>query len=72
MDALTCSKKSQCLYVANLGYREQFSQLWQHQIPNRKGVKNPGTDSTFESLMNFKRDLNILEKLINSPKFFLD
>jgi hypothetical protein len=25
-------------------------------------VKNPGTDSTFESLKNFKRDLNLLEK----------
>jgi hypothetical protein len=25
-------------------------------------VKNPGTDSIFESLMNFKRDLDLLEK----------
>jgi hypothetical protein len=66
MDALTCSKNSQCLHVASWGYREQFSQLCRHPIPNIKRVKNPGTDSIFESLMNFKRDLNLLEK---SEKF---
>jgi hypothetical protein len=37
-----------------------------HPIVNRIRVKNPGTDSTFESLMNFPRDLNLLKK---SDKF---
>jgi hypothetical protein len=36
------------------------------QIPNRNKVKNPVTDSVFESLMNFKRDSNLREK---SDKF---
>jgi hypothetical protein len=63
---LTYSKKSQFLHVATLGYYEQFSQLCRLPILNRIRVKNPGTDSTFESLMNFKRDLNLLEK---SDKF---
>jgi hypothetical protein len=49
-----------------LGYYEQFSELCRHPILNGIRVKNPGTDSTFESLMNFKRDLNLLEK---SDKF---
>jgi hypothetical protein len=57
MGALTCSKNSHILHVASLGYHEQFSQLFQH-----KRFKNPGTNSIFESLMNFKRDLNILQK----------
>jgi hypothetical protein len=35
-------------------------------ILNEIRVKNPRTDSTVESLMNFKRDLNLLEK---SDKF---
>jgi hypothetical protein len=43
-----------------------FSQLCRHPILNIIIVKNPRTDSTFESLMNFKRDLNLLEK---SDKF---
>jgi hypothetical protein len=60
MDALPSSKNSPFLHV------EQFYQLCQHPILNRIRVKNPGTDSTFESLMNFKRDLNLLEK---SDKF---
>jgi predicted deacylase len=30
--------------------------------PNRNKVKNPGTESIFESLMNFKRDSNLMEK----------
>jgi hypothetical protein len=63
MDTLTCFKNSQFLHVASLGYDEQFPQLCPHPIPNRNRVKNPGSDSTFESLMNFKRDLNILEKI---------
>jgi hypothetical protein len=47
---------------ASLGYYERFSQLWCHVIPNRIKAKDPGIDSTFESLMNFKRDLTLLEK----------
>jgi hypothetical protein len=58
--------------VASLGYHEQFSQLCRHQISNTKRVKNHGTDLIFESLMNFKRDLNFWKNLINSPKFLLD
>jgi hypothetical protein len=72
MDTLPWFKESQFLRVASFGYYEQLSQLCQHKIPNRNRVKNPGTDSTFEYLMNFKRDLNHLENLINSPKFLLD
>jgi hypothetical protein len=52
-----CSKKSQVLLMAVLGYYEQFSQLFQHPIPNRNRAENLGSDSTFESLMNLKRDL---------------
>jgi hypothetical protein len=66
MDALPYSKNFQFLYVARLGHYEQFSQLCRHLILNRIRVKNPRTDSTFESLMNFQRDLNLLEK---SDKF---
>jgi hypothetical protein len=66
MDALPCSKNSQFLHVARSGYYEQFSKLRRHPIPNIIRVKNPGTDPTFESLMNFKRDLNLPEK---SDKF---
>jgi hypothetical protein len=66
MGVLSCSKNSQILHVACLGYYEQFSQLCRHPIPNINRAKNPGPDLTFESLMNFKRDLNILEK---SDKF---
>jgi hypothetical protein len=35
---------------------------------SRIGVKNPGTGSIFESLMNFKRDLTLLEKIDKFPK----
>jgi hypothetical protein len=66
MDAITCSQNFQFLHVARTGYYEQFSQLCRHPILNRIRVKNPGTDSTFEFLMNFKRHLNLLEK---SDKF---
>jgi hypothetical protein len=48
--------------VAVLGYYEQFSQLFRHPIPNKNRAKNHGSDSTFESLMNFKRDLNLPKK----------
>jgi hypothetical protein len=60
--ALSCSKNSQFLHVASLEYYEQLSQLLRFQNPNKNKVKNPGTDSIFESLMNFKRDSNVLEK----------
>jgi hypothetical protein len=66
MDALYCSKNSQFLHVARLRYFEQLSKLCRLQIPNRNKVQNPGTDSIFESFMNFKRDSNLLEK---SDKF---
>jgi hypothetical protein len=62
MGALSCSTNSQFLHVAILVYYEQLSQLFRHPIPNIERAKNPGPDSTFESLMNFKRDLNLLEK----------
>jgi hypothetical protein len=58
MDVLPSCKNSQFLHVASLGYCEQFSQLCRHPIPNRNRAKNPETDSTFESLMNFKKGFN--------------
>jgi hypothetical protein len=66
MDALRCSKNSQFLHVATLWHYKQFSLLCRDPILNIVRVKNPRIDSTFESLMNFKRDLNLLEK---SDKF---
>jgi hypothetical protein len=54
------------LHAAFLGYYEQFYQLCRHPIPNINRAKNPGPDLTFESLMNFKTDLNLPEK---SSKF---
>jgi hypothetical protein len=68
LDALPCSKNDQFLHVARLGYYEQFYKLFQHPILKRIRVKNPRTESTFESLMNFKRDLNLLEKSGKFPK----
>jgi hypothetical protein len=65
-------KNSQFLHESRLEYFEQHSLLCRLQIPNINIVKNHGTDSKFESLMNFKRDSNLLENLINSPKFLLD
>jgi hypothetical protein len=62
----TLFQKFPFFHVARLGNYEQFSQLCQHLILNRIRVKNPGTDSTFESLMNFKMYLNLLKK---SDKF---
>jgi hypothetical protein len=64
--ALSFSKNFQFLNEASLEYSEQLFKLCQLQIPHRDRVKNPGTDSIFESLMNFKRDWNLLEK---SDKF---
>jgi hypothetical protein len=59
---LTELRNSQFLHVARLGHYEQFSQLCRHPIINRMRVKNPGTGTTFESLMNFKKDLNLPKK----------
>jgi hypothetical protein len=67
MGALSCSKNSQFLHAARLGYYQQSYKLCGNPIPNINGGKNPRPDSIFESLMNFKRDLNLLEK---SSKFF--
>jgi hypothetical protein len=55
--------KFSILACSSLGYYEHFSQLCRHPIPNINGAKNPVSDSTFESLMNFKRDLNLSEKI---------
>jgi hypothetical protein len=63
-----CSKNSQFLHAVSLGYYEQFSQLCQHPIPKIIRTKNPGPDLTFETLMIFKRDLNLLEKSGKFPK----
>jgi hypothetical protein len=62
MDALPYSKNFQFLHGARFVQYEQCSQLCQHPIRNRIRVKNLGTYLTFESLMNFKRDLNHREK----------
>jgi hypothetical protein len=67
MGALSYSKNSQFLHTASLVHGEQFFQLFRHPIRNINRAKNPGPDSTFESLMNFKRDLDLLEK---SSKLF--
>jgi hypothetical protein len=66
MGASSCSKDFEFLHADSLGYYEQFSRLCRHQIPNRNRAKNPGPDSTIESLMNFKWDSSFLEK---SDKF---
>jgi hypothetical protein len=68
MSTLSCFKNSQFLHAAHLGYYVQFFQLFQHPIPNINRAKNPGSDSTFESLMNFKRGLNLMEKIGKFPK----
>jgi hypothetical protein len=67
-NALPCFKNSQNLHAARLGYYEQLSQVCRHPILERIRVKNPGTDSTFESLLNFKRGLNLPEKSGKFPK----
>jgi hypothetical protein len=68
MGILSCYKNSQFLHADHLGYYEQFPQLCQHPIPNINRAKNRRSDSKFESLMNFKRDLNLLEKSGKFPK----
>jgi hypothetical protein len=62
MGALSCFKNSQYLHAAILKYDEQFSQLCRHPVLNINRAKNPGPNLTFDSLMNFKRDLNLSEK----------
>jgi hypothetical protein len=42
--------------------------LCRHPIPKINRAKNPGSDSTFEYLMNFKRGLNLPEKSGKLPK----
>jgi hypothetical protein len=54
--------------VARLGYYEQFYQFCRHPISNRNRDKNPGIDSTFVSLLNFKRDFVLPEKSDKFPK----
>jgi hypothetical protein len=58
--AFSCCKNFQFFNEASLEYSEQLCQLYRLQITNRNKVKNPGTDSIFESFMNFKRDSNLL------------
>jgi hypothetical protein len=50
------------LHALGLGYYEQFSKLCRLPVPNTNIAKNPRSDSTFESLMNFKMGLNLPEK----------
>jgi hypothetical protein len=63
MDALSYSKNYQFVHEDRLEYSKQLSKLCRLQIPNRNKVQNPGIDTIFESLMNFKRDSNLLEKV---------
>jgi hypothetical protein len=63
-------EKFPILHAARLGHYEQVSQLCQHPIQHRIRVKNPGIDSAFEYLMNFKRRLILLEisdKFVKNP-----
>jgi hypothetical protein len=69
MDALSWPKNSQLLHEARLKYSEQHYKLCRLQIPNRNKVKNPRTNSIFESLINFKGVQTFWENLIYSPKF---
>jgi hypothetical protein len=66
MGAVSCSKNFQFLHAASRQYWEQLVQLCRLQIPKLNKVKNPVTDSVFESLMNYKRDSNLRQK---SDKF---
>jgi hypothetical protein len=56
----------------SLGILNNFLNCAWHPILKINKAKNPGSNSTFESLMNFKRGLNLLKNLINFLKFFLD
>jgi hypothetical protein len=66
MDPFSCSKNSKVLYDSRMEYSKQLCQLCWLQIPNRNHVKNPGTDSIFESSMKFKGVQTFWEK---SDKF---
>jgi hypothetical protein len=68
MDLLPYFKNFQILHAARLGHYEQFSQLCRDPNLHTIRVKNPGTDSPFESLMNLKRGLILLEKSDKFPK----
>jgi hypothetical protein len=70
-NALPCSKISQILHTGSLRYYEHFSPWCRHQIPNRNWVKNLGSDSPFETLLNFYRGLILLEKSDKFPKILL-
>jgi hypothetical protein len=63
MESLTYSKNSKFLHEAILEYSKELSQFRGLHIQNTNNVKNPGTDSIFESLMKFKRDSNLLQKI---------
>jgi hypothetical protein len=60
---LTVLQKFPILDAARLQYYEQFSQLCRHPILNRIRVKNSGMDSTFESLLNFKKGFKHFGKI---------
>jgi hypothetical protein len=66
-DPFHCSKNFQIFYDAILEYSEQLSQLCRLQIPNGNHVKILGTDSIFDSSMNFKGVQTFWGK---SDKFF--
>jgi hypothetical protein len=66
MEAFPCSKNIQTLQSARFEYSEQLSPLGQLPILNINQVKNPGTDSIFESSMNSKGVQTFWEK---SDKF---
>jgi Tfp pilus assembly pilus retraction ATPase PilT len=68
MDVLPCSKNSQSLHADALEHCEQFSKLCRHLNLHTIRVKNLGTDSPFESLMNLKKGLILLEKSDKLPK----
>jgi hypothetical protein len=68
MDALPCSKTSQIVHAVTLEHCKEFSQLCRDPNLHRIRVKNPGTDSPFESLMNLKSGLILLEKSDKFPK----
>jgi hypothetical protein len=67
MGALQCYKNSQILHETRLEHYEHLYRLCLLQIPNRKHGKNPGTDSIFESSMDFKGVQTFWKK---SEKFF--
>jgi hypothetical protein len=67
IDVFQCSKNSQISHDSRVEYFEQLYKLYGLQITNINYVKNLGTDSIFESSMNFKGIQTFWEK---SDKFF--